>query len=304
MRCFYCMPDGNKISHIPNHWMNKDEIVEIAKLFVNEGVKKIRITGGEPLVRKDAGEIISALSKLPVELVLTTNGALLHKFIDVFDEVKIHTVNVSLDSLNKEKFFKITKTNTFDNVFENIQILSKKGFRVKVNMVVIKGVNEVEILDFVELTKDSPLEIRFIEFMPFSGNGWKNAQVYPAANILSDIGMKYKFAQIETEIHDTSKKYKIEGFKGNIGLINTITQPFCEGCNRLRLTADGKMKNCLFSKNETDLLSALRRGVDILPLIQQTVMSKHKERGGQFQKNGSEYDGDKIKNRTMIAIGG
>jgi cyclic pyranopterin phosphate synthase len=304
MRCFYCMPNGNKWNNISEKLMNKNEIIEIAKIFVGEGIKKIRITGGEPLVRKDAGEIIKGISDLGVELVLTTNGARVDEFADILTTSNIHTINISLDSLDRQKFHKITKTDNFQKVFKNIQLLSAKGLKVKVNMVVIKGVNDEEILDFVSLTKDNPFEVRFIEFMPFSGNKWDSKQVFPSADILNIITKKYNFYPIETDKHDTSKKYKVEGFTGTIGMIGTITQPFCEGCNRLRLTADGKMKNCLFSQGETDLLTAFRRGEDILPLIRQTVLGKYWERGGQFNKNVADMDGAKIENRAMIAIGG
>lgn len=304
MRCFYCMPNGNKPAHVSEQWMSKDEIIEIAKIFVSEGIKKIRITGGEPLIRKDAGEIIKGIAALPVELVLTTNGARLHEFADILSEARLKTINISLDSFNREKFFRITGTDNFQKVFENIQLFSAKGFNIKVNVVVIKGVNDDEILDFAAWTKDNSFEVRFIEFMPFNGNRWKNTQVFPGADILSVIAQKYDFSPIQNSKNDTSKKYKIAGFKGTLGLISTITQPFCEGCNRLRLTADGKMKNCLFSKRESDLLTALRKGEDILPLIRQNVLNKFKERGGQFNENVAELDGEKIKNRTMISIGG
>mgnify|MGYP003462461311 FL=1 len=169
-RCTYCMPDEEIQFKASAHLMQVDEIDAIAGMFVRMGVRKIRLTGGEPLVRKEAAEIIRVLSKYPVELTLTTNGYRAHEFIPVFKEAGIRSVNVSLDTLNPEKFFKITRRDHFRQVWDNIQLLVREGFHVKVNVVMMKGMNEEEIIDFVEWTKTQPVHIRFIEFMPFSGN--------------------------------------------------------------------------------------------------------------------------------------
>src|ERR1039457_4560765 len=162
MNCFYCMPDDKKSLHVPSQWMTKEEILNIAKVFVDAGVRKIRVTGGEPLVRKEAAEIIKGLSNFPIELTLTTNGVRIDEFIDIFQDANIRSLKVSLDTLDEDKYFKITKSNSFQRVYNNILLLCDKGFKVKVNLVVIKGVNDDEILNFIEWTKDMPIHVRFI----------------------------------------------------------------------------------------------------------------------------------------------
>jgi cyclic pyranopterin phosphate synthase len=284
--------------------MQKDEIEKLAKIFVNLGVNKIRLTGGEPLVRKDAAEIIKTLSKLPVKLTLTTNGSRLHEFVDILDESGVHSLNISLDTLQPERFQLITKRNQFERVFDNIHMLLKRDFHVKVNMVVMKGLNDSEINDFVEWTKHEPVHVRFIEFMPFSGNRWVSNKVVTMQQILDTISKKYEVERLQDEKHDTSKGYMVSGHKGTFAIISTMSANFCGDCNRLRLTADGKMKNCLFAEKETDLLSALRRGEDVVPLIHQNIRSKAKELGGQFTADFEHLHPEEIHNRSMITIGG
>jgi cyclic pyranopterin phosphate synthase len=262
--------------------MQPDEIESISKIFVAQGVNKIRLTGGEPLVRKDAGKIILSLSKLPVKLTLTTNGTRIHEFIELLKEANIQTLNISLDTLQSDRFMLLTRRDQFKLVYDNIQLLIRNNFQVKVNVVVMKGMNDGEINDFIEWTKDTPIQIRFIEFMPFSGNRWTSNKVFTWQEILDLVQTKYPIVRLDDEIHDTAKKYTVPGHVGSFAVISTMTSPFCSGCNRMRLTADGKMKNCLFSKEETDLLTAFRKGEDILPLIQKSIESKAKELGGQF----------------------
>ena len=304
LRCFYCMPEEEYEFTPASKLMQADEIEAISKIFVAQGVNKIRLTGGEPLVRKDAGKIILSLSKLPVKLTLTTNGTRIHEFIELLKEANIQTLNISLDTLQSDRFMLLTRRDQFKLVYDNIQLLIRNNFQVKVNVVVMKGMNDGEINDFIEWTKDTPIQIRFIEFMPFSGNRWTSNKVFTWQEILEVVQTKYPIVRLEDEINDTAKKYTVPGHVGSFAVISTMTSPFCSGCNRMRLTADGKMKNCLFSKEETDLLTAFRKGEDILPLIQKSIASKAKELGGQFTADFEQVHAEEIQNRSMITIGG
>lgn len=297
LRCAYCMPEEKTLVTPSHKMMRADEILEIAKVFVELGVTKIRLTGGEPLVRKDAKEIILKLSELPVELTISTNAVLVDEYIDVFKLAGIKNVNVSLDALNPDEFYTITKRGDFDRIQNNIIKLLDQTFSVKVNMVVMKGMNEHAILDFVTWTKEAALEVRFIEFMPFTGNGWDKSKVFSQQEMLELITQKYSITKLNDKPNDTARNYAVPGHKGSFGFISTVTDPFCTSCNRLRLTADGKMKNCLFSQSETDLLSALRKGENIEDLIISNILSKKEALGGRF-------DFENIKNRSMIRIGG
>lgn len=304
LRCFYCMPEEEYEFTPASRLMQLNEIETLAKAFVELGVNKIRLTGGEPLVRKDAAEIILALSKLPVKLTLTTNATRLHHFADVLEQAKIRSLNISLDTLQPDKFMLITRRDQFNLVYNNIQMMLRRGFHVKVNMVVMKGLNENEIPDFVEWTKDQAVHVRFIEFMPFTGNRWTSNKVFTFQEMLQLIEKKYPVHRLQDEAHDTAKAYQVPGHKGTFAVISTMSAPFCSGCNRIRLTADGKIKNCLFSKEETDLLAALRRNEDIVPLIRQSIRSKAKELGGQFTNDFKHLHPEEIDNRSMITIGG
>lgn len=303
-RCAYCMPN-EEIEVLPqSRLMSTEEIDQIAGIFVEQGIKKIRLTGGEPLVRKAFPEILNRLSKYPVELTMTTNGILVHKHMEQMKEVGMRTLNVSLDSLDRETFFKLTKRDQLDQVWNNILLLLKEGFRVKINAVALNGIIEKEILDFVALTKDYPLHVRFIEFMPFEGNHWKVDKVITARQMLDMVKDKFEVQKLQDEPHATAKKYMVPGHQGTFAFITTMSEHFCGDCNRLRLTADGKMKNCLFGKEEMDLLGALRQGKDILPLIRLSVQRKHAILGGQFTPDYQKTDAEKIQNRSMIKIGG
>lgn len=304
LRCFYCMPEEKYAFAPSSKLMQTDEIEDIARLFVENGVKKIRLTGGEPLVRKDAPKIIKALGKLNIELAITTNGIRVDEMLTELLEANIKSINISLDTLVPEKFFQITRRDLFQRVRHNIDLLLQHDIRVKINVVVMKGLNDDEILDFIALTKHDNIEVRFIEFMPFSGNRWTSNQVFTLHEILLEVGSKYDVIPVPVKPNDTSSPYRIEGHKGSFAVISTMSQPFCDTCNRMRLTADGKLKNCLFSKEETDLLGALRRGENILPLIQQTMLTKAKALGGQFSGIFEDIDASKLENRSMITIGG
>jgi GTP 3',8-cyclase len=304
LRCFYCMPEEEYEFTPASRLMQADEIEALAKTFVAHGVNKIRLTGGEPLVRKDAADVILRLSKLPVKLTLTTNGTRLHEFVDVLQEAGITSINISLDTLQREKFQLMTKRDQFERTISNIRMMTERGFHVKLNMVAVKGLNDNEIIDFVKLTKEEPLHVRFIEFMPFSGNRWNSDRVVTWQQILEMAGKEFEIIPLQRDQHDTSKKYMVPGYRGTFAVISTMTAPFCGDCNRMRLTADGKMKNCLFSEAETDLLTPFRNGEDIVPLIYQSILSKAKALGGQFTTDFEHIQTDNIHNRSMITIGG
>ena len=302
-RCIYCTPEENTLCFSRQELMTSDEIFEIAKIFTDNGTCKIRLTGGEPLVRNDFAEIIEKLSRLPVELTLTTNGVLLHKYITTLKENGVQSVNISLDTLNKERFLSITKTNALPQVRENILLCIKEGFHVKLNVVVMKDINDGEVPKFVTLTETLPLHVRFIEFMPFSGNSWKMNRVVTIEQMLSVIEEQFPIEKIQDYKHETAKKYKVQGFNGTFAFITSMSHPFCDDCNRMRLTADGKMKNCLFGKEEFDILGALRRGEDILPFISECLMKKHEKQGGLFE-NDKRPEFIYLGDRSMVKIGG
>lgn len=306
LRCSYCMPEEDYDFTPASRLMQVDEVVAIAQAFVEAGVTKIRLTGGEPLVRKDAAQIIEKLSGLGVALTMTTNATRVHEFLDLMQSVGMKKINVSLDTLNRDTFLFLTKRDLFDRVKENIALLLERGFEVKVNAVVMRGINDVEILDFVRWSAEAPLDIRFIEFMPFEGNRWEQEKVVTWQQMLDAVRNAYGagIEPLPRKPHETVKQYRVVGGKGTFAVISTLSAPFCGDCNRMRLTADGKMKNCLFSKGETDLLGALRRGESLSALIQQTVMEKALALGGQFAADLENIDANSIVNRSMITIGG
>lgn len=306
LRCTYCMPENGIVLTPKSQLMTTDEVIEIAILFVKNGVDKIRLTGGEPLLKKDFSEILMALSKLPVHLSITTNAILVDRYIDTFKQCNLKNINVSLDTLNPEKFDVITKRDHFDKAFQNLNLLLNSGFNLKLNVVLMKNFNEDEIIDFIDFTKDKNIGVRFIEFMPFDGNSWDISKLISYNEILDKVISHFSEGELITlknEKNYTARNFKIENYKGSFGIISTVTNPFCDGCNRIRLTANGRLKNCLFSNNETDLLTAYRAGEQIEHLIQNAIQSKKAVRAGMTKSedfgNTTNHD-----NRSMIAIGG
>jgi cyclic pyranopterin phosphate synthase len=285
--------------------MQAAEIAQMAAVFVRLGVDKIRLTGGEPMARADFKEILTGLAKLPVSLTITTNATLLDRYLDQMIEAGMKSVNVSLDTLNREKYIELTRRDRFEVVQKNIQLAADAGLKIKINVVLMKGTNEDEILDFIALTKDKPYEIRFIEFMPFEGNKWEYQFVLSKKELLEKVGTTYEIFPLKREIHDTSEPYGIKSHLGSFAIISTMTAPFCAGCNRMRLTADGKMKNCLFSKGEVDLLTSLRETGDVEGLIRKSIWNKAERLGGQMKSGSmSEIKTESLINRSMISIGG
>lgn len=320
LRCFYCVPSGEKdlpqqadkttsseclLPTLKNRLLTADEVLSIAQMFVQEfGIKKIRLTGGEPLIRKDIEEIVTRLAKLPVELAITTNGVLLDKYLPLFKKIGLNSLNISLDSLSDYQFEKITKRPLFNLVKANIDKAIDQGFNVKVNTVVLQGLNEDEINDFVEWTRGVNVHIQFIEFMPFSGNNWQFNKVLTYKGIIDRIENVYPLYKLKDDRNSTSKKYRVKGFSGTFGVISTVTSPFCSGCNRIRLTADGKLKNCLFSNEEVDLLKLLREEADMTSVIKECILKKRKERGGFKNLINSLSIKEYERGRSMISIGG
>ncbi len=304
LRCFYCMPEED-YQFTPNQQlMQADEIEAIAKAYVQEGVKKIRLTGGEPLVRKDFADILRRLGKLNVEITMTTNGTRLHEFVEVIKNSGIKSLNISLDTLQKDRFILMTKRDKQEQVMRNIQLMLDNDINVKVNVVAMKGVNDEEIIDFVKWTKDTPVHIRFIEFMPFDRNKWNSDKVITLQQILDKVSTQFEIEPLSRLPHETAKKFKVPGHAGTFAVISTMSAPFCGDCNRIRLTADGKMKNCLFSQSETNILGAYRKGEDIKPLIYQNISEKKEALGGQFTIDMEKIETTALHNRTMISIGG
>jgi len=290
-----------------NYLMTYEEVYMIAKTFVEHGVTKIRLTGGEPFIRKDIHVILKKLASLGIELSITTNAVLVDKYTGVLKECKIKSINVSLDTLNREKFTQITRRNKFERVYKNMLQLIKEGFKVKINVVLIKGFNEDEVINFIELSKHYPVTVRFIEFMPFNGNKWDLSKLVSYAQIMDMVHAHYSKAsikRIQDAPNDTSKNFKISDYKGSFSVISSVTNPFCDSCNRIRLTANGKLKNCLFSDGEEDVLTPLRQGKDIEPIIHRNVISKKKIRNGLETIESFQEQDAHSKNRSMIAIGG
>ena len=307
LRCFYCMPAEGVQLTPKSHIMTYEEIYEIAKTFVNNGVTKIRLTGGEPLIRKDISFVLEKLASLPVELSMTTNAVIIHKFIDTLKLYGVNNINLSLDTLIKEKFKKITLRDHFDIVYSNILLLVKEGFNVKINAVLMRGVNDDEIIDFINLTKDLPISVRFIEFMPFDGNKWDMTKMISYKEVMDHVNASFAehdIKRLQDAPNDTAKNYQIKDYKGSFAIISSVTNPFCDSCNRLRLTANGQLKNCLFSSTESDILTTLREGRSIEPVIQKAVRGKFKVRGGMDTLDKLQEPKLHSQNRSMTTIGG
>ena len=306
LRCTYCMPAAGIPLSPRAHLMSAEEIYEIAKLFVAHGVNKIRLTGGEPFVRKDFEGIIRKLATLNVEIAITTNGILLERYLPLLKELNILNITISIDSLDLEKNQEITRRNYFEKVWKAIKTMQQLVPIVKLNVVLMKGINDNEINDFIALTQKENLKIRFIEFMPFDGNAWNTEKLVSEADILNNSNTHFsqKIERTKDQPNDTSRNYKIKGAVGSFAIISSVTNPFCDTCNRIRLTADGKLKNCLFSNDETSLLDDFRNGLDITNKIKLAIGKKHKARGGMDTIEKLTDPELHSNNRSMIAIGG
>ncbi|CAH0388227.1 unnamed protein product [Bemisia tabaci] len=264
--------------------LTSDEIIKLASLFVQEGVTKIRLTGGEPTVCKDIIHIVECLRKLSGlnNLGMTTNGLALTKLLPALQRAGLDSVNISLDTLKPEKFEIMSRRKGWGRVVAGIDLAVQLGFQQpKVNCVVMRGVNDDEVMDFVEFTRDRPVDVRFIEYMPFTGNKWNDSKLVTFKEMLTAIKSKYpSMTPLDNQKHDTSKAYKIPGFQGQIGFITSMSNHFCGTCNRLRLMADGSLKVCLFGNSEISLRDMLRSGMsqdDMLAMIQVAVRRKKQQ---------------------------
>jgi cyclic pyranopterin phosphate synthase len=297
LRCNYCMPED--LCFLPqSKLMSSDEILNLSEIFVFKfGISKIRFTGGEPLLRSDAGKIIDSVSKLPVKLAITTNGIKLDSFLSLFRKIGLTSINVSLDSLMPDRFEQITNRHVFNKVKDNIDLAISENFSIKINMVVINGVNVDEVINFTRWTINTPVHVRFIEFMPFIGNNWHWDMVVPYLELKKLIENYFQLEKLNDKPNETSKSYRVKGAEGTISFISTVTEPFCESCNRIRLTADGRLQNCLFARNEIDLLSVLRNGIDTENLIISNIRSKAAVQGGKSSC-------ESVTEKAMVSIGG
>ncbi len=265
MRCIYCMPQSN-FTQLPHEEILKyEEILRIVKAGAKLGISKVRVTGGEPLVRKGIYDFLSRLNSIDgiEDLSLTTNGVLLKDNIDRLISTGIKRINISIDTLSREKFKKITKRDYFQNVLDGIEMAHIKGLSpLKLNVVVLKGINDDELENFARLTFEYPVQIRFIEYMPVGTFHMDPGFYLSASEILEQISsLGHLNAIARRQVNDgPALYYKFNGAKGEIGLIAAMSHKFCKSCNRLRLTADGMIKPCLLSDQQVDIKSALRSG--------------------------------------------
>ncbi|PYH89081.1 molybdenum cofactor biosynthesis prote [Aspergillus ellipticus CBS 707.79] len=270
LRCLYCMPEEGIQLSPPAHLLTTPEIVYLSSLFVSQGVTKIRLTGGEPTVRTDIVPLMKSIGDLRRhglrELCLTTNGISLHRKLDAMVDAGLTGINLSLDTLDPFQYQIMTRRKGFDAVMRSIdRVLEMNkagaGIKLKINCVVMRGINEREIVPFVELGRESPVEVRFIEYMPFDGNRWSEGKMVSFQEMLGVIREKYPgVMKVGGHRNDTSKTYRVPGFEGKIGFITSMTHNFCGTCNRLRITGDGNLKVCLFGNAEVSLRDIIRKG--------------------------------------------
>ncbi|CAL1574653.1 unnamed protein product [Knipowitschia caucasica] len=303
LRCQYCMPEEGVKLTPKAQVLSTAEVLTIARLFVHEGVDKIRLTGGEPLIHPDVLHIIAELRKLQglQTIAVTTNGLNLSKALPRLQQAGLTHLNISLDTLVPAKFEFIVRRKGFHKVMESIDKAIELGYDpVKVNCVVMRGFNEDEVLDFVSLTEKKPVEVRFIEYMPFDGNKWNFKKMVSYQEMLDQIRQHWpNIEPLPAGPTDTSKTYQIPGFRGQVGFITSMSEHFCGTCNRLRITADGNLKVCLFGSAEVSLRDVLRSGAseeELLQIIGAAVGKKKKQHAGMFNIS-------KMKNRPMIFIG-
>jgi cyclic pyranopterin phosphate synthase len=276
LRCRYCMPDTGVDIKKHDEMLTEEELLMICKVAARNGVKKFRLTGGEPLVKKNFLEICRNIKKIDgvEELCVTTNGSLLYKCASDLKAIGVDRINISLDTLDKEKFKFITRIGNLEDTLNGIKAAIDAGFKkIKINTVLIGGFNDDEVIDFVNLTKKYPIDVRFIELMPMYDSGdFKKEAFVPNKKVLDILdanNIKYKEIERLDPItgkpndNGTAKLYKIEGALGNIGLISPLSHSFCATCNRVRLTADGKLKPCLHSNQEINIKGLSEEEMDV-----------------------------------------
>jgi GTP 3',8-cyclase len=302
-RCVYCRsanPENHMAEHALLEW---DEYERLARILIDMGIRKIRVTGGEPLVRPGVEDFVARLKSLGVQdLSMTTNGHLLAERCDRLVAAGLNRINISLDSLDREKFEQITRTKTFDQVLEGIKVAQASPLRpVKVNAVLVRGINDGEVEAFAEFAREHDIVMRFIEFMPLDADrAWTRDQVVTAAEIHRRISARWPLVPVIHERSETARKYRFADGGGEIGLIAPVSQPFCGHCSRIRLTADGKLRTCLFSKEDHDLKFMLRGGATDREIGDAIIAVVHKKEKGH-RINETDFI---PPSRTMVFIGG
>lgn len=304
LRCIYCMPDEGIVFRKEDKLLTSDEIIRVIEITAKMGVSKIRFTGGEPLLRKDLPKLIRfANNIIGIESIhLTTNGLLLGKHIEQLEDAGLTGINISLDTLKPEKFKVITRRDGLNLVLDGLNKAIQSGIpSIKVNMVAMRDFNNDELLDFVALTRENDITVRFIELMPFDSHQiWKTGKFYGADYIVSDLKN-----QIETiESVDGSRTehhvFRVKGYEGKVAVIPAYSRTLCGECNRIRMTADGKLLNCLYSREETNIRDAMRNGVsdeEIEQMFRKTMWKKFYD-GWEAQNQGED------RRESMTQIGG
>ena len=304
LRCTYCMPaEGVPLSPRADI-LTFSEIERLVRVMAGMGVNKVRLTGGEPLVRRGVAELVALLDAVPgIESVaMTTNGVRLKKEAAALRDAGLTTLNISLDTLRPARFAKLTRRNDFEKVIEGIDAAFEQGFpTIKLNTVVMRGVNCDELEDFVEFVRHRPIEVRFIEYMPFEGNGWSRADMVTYDDMMARLTRTYNLTPAPGQDPSApARTFTIEGFQGKIGIIASMTQSFCAQCTRIRLTADGALKTCLFHNPEWNLRDMLRAGADDEVLQDAIRRAVHDKPEGHAALGVLE----KQPNRSMVRIGG
>ena len=309
LRCAYCMPKEGISLIGRDDILRYEEILRIIRVATEEGITKVRITGGEPLVRRGVAEFIATLRAIPAlnDISLTTNGILLETHAEELFAAGVRRINISLDSLNADKYARITRGGDIHAVLRGIQKVRETGFDpIKINIVAIKGVNDDEVLDFARLTLANPYQIRFIELMSLGTAGAENDGRYLANSAIRErietLGKLEAVNGGRTKTEGPARIYRLAGSAGEIGFISPVSRHFCHSCNRLRLTADGHLRACLLSDDETDLKGPLRAGCsdeEIGALIRGVIARKP-------QRHEIACDEDHVKKcmKEMPAIGG
>jgi cyclic pyranopterin phosphate synthase len=314
-RCTYCMPLDEYDWIEKQEILTYEEIVRLAKIFVQLGVDKIRLTGGEPLVRRDLEKLVSQLSPLPGlrDLCLTTNGSLLAEKAPALKAAGLRRVNVSLDTLKPEKFRAMTKRGDLDKVLEGLFAAKHSGLQpIKINAVIERGVNDDDILDLVDFSRKNKFDIRFIEYMDVgNSNGWLSEKVVPKAEILSKITSHYGLRETGRRSGSApSVDYQVIDGTGEIGVIASVTEPFCSSCTRARLTADGKLVTCLFSARGHDLKALIRNGAtdekvrNVISAVWRMRTDRYSDARLEAMKSAHGYEAKAHKKIEMITLGG
>jgi len=305
LRCQYCMPAQGIDIVGRKELLSYKEMYRITRVLSELGVDKVRLTGGEPFVRKDFVNFLESLSfndKLD-EINITTNGALISNHIDKLEALNINAINLSIDSLQKDKFAKITRRDVFDGVYETLEKLEKSKLKLKLNIVVQSGVNTDEIIDFIELSKTKDIAVRFIEEMPFNGKGQRDMkEEWNFDKIIRLVNEHYSVVEtLKDKKSSTSRNFKIPNYKGTFGIIPAFTRTICNDCNRIRITATGMFKNCLFDGGVFNVRDFMRDGASDDELKQLFIDTVHKK-----PKNGfiAEAARGNDVSESMSTIGG